>query len=106
MNNEETIEASDLAQVVLHLRYMRNDLRVIGRKVDEMATRAEVESLRKEMNDKLDAMKSEMDLQSAGSKFSRALSLFTRMGAALAVVGSLAGLAVALVHFLDRVPVK
>jgi len=106
MEREETIEASDLAQVVLHLRYMRNDLRSIKERQGEMATRTEVEQLRTEMNGKLDALKKELDTQSTGSVFDRVLSLFTRIGAAVAVLLALWALLSKAVHFIDFVPVK
>ena len=106
MDREETIEASDLSQVVLHLRYMRSDLRQIKERQGEMATRTEVEQLRSEMNGKLDALKKELDTQSTGSVFDRGLSLFTRVGAAVAVLLALWALLAKVVHFVDLVPVK
>ena len=106
MSGEETIEASDLAQVVLHLRYMRNDLRQIKERQGEMATRSEVEQLRTEMNGKLDALKKELDQQSSGSVFDRGLSLFTRIGAAVAVGLALWALLSKFVHIVDLLPVK
>ncbi len=106
--SDDQLEATDLQQVVLHLRYLRQELRLVGSKVTElssqMATRGELESVRTELNGKLDALRREVHGQSVGNAFEHALTLITKVGTALIVLGTLGGGVYAFVKFIDRVP--
>jgi hypothetical protein len=110
MASEEPIEATDLQQVVLHLRYLRKDVQHIGQKVeelsDDMATRAELEAVRAELNEKLDALKAEIDANTASSTASRVLGMVTKVGTAMASLVAFGAAIAAFVHFIDRVPTK
>ena len=108
MNDDHPLDASDLGQVVLHLRYLRADLGKVSTQVtnlsSQMATRGELESLRTELNIKLDDLRREVHDQSAGSTFERTVSLVTKVGSALIVLSTLFGGLYVFVHFIDRVP--
>ena len=101
----DEIDATDLAQVVLHLRYLRADLKAVSSTVTDlatqMATRAELESVRTELNGKLDKLRAEVNERSASNTFERMLTMITKIGAAIAVLMTVAGLGIAFVHFLD-----
>lgn len=103
--SDEQLEAKDLGEVVLHLKYMRREIRDTGEKVTElagqMATRAELESVRTELNKKLDDLRTEMHARSASSTLERALALITRVGAAVAVILACGGGVVAIVRYFD-----
>ena len=108
--SEHELDAADLGQVVLHLRYLRADIKTLGAKVSElsgdMATRKELEEVRTELNGKLDDLRKEVHAQSAGSTFEKFLSLTTKVGGAAAVLMGAAAAFAALVHFLDKLPVN
>lgn len=108
--SEHELDAADLGQVVLHLRYLRADIKTLGSKVSElsgdMATRKELEEVRSELNGKMDKLREEVHAQSASSTFERFLTLTTKVGAAIAALMLAGGSVVALVNFLDRIPAK
>jgi hypothetical protein len=74
-----------------------------------MATKEDIKALENRMQSfvtrsEFDALASQVKSGSIGSAFDRGLSLFTRLGAAIAVLISISGLVAAAVHFIDRVP--
>lgn len=105
MNGEQTLEAASLEAVVIHLTYLRNEIRDTGTKVTElaghMATKVELESLRTELNKKFDDLRAEVRAKSVGSRLERALTLVTKLGAAATVLFTACGGLVLLVRYLD-----
>ena len=109
-SSEELIDAKTLGEVVVHLKYLRADVKAVGGKVcelsSEMAPRTELEEVESRINGKLEQLRADMESRSVSSEFDRLLDRMIRVGKAFAVVAATGGGIAAIVHFLDAVPVK
>jgi hypothetical protein len=105
--------ATSLAEVDVHIRYLRRDLQTL---LANMATKADIEQLARRMEGyatkdelarttaEVARIASEVKTGSVGSTFDRWLSVVTRIGTAGAVVAGFFAAMAALIHFMDRVP--
>ena len=95
--------------VDIHLDYLRKDMRAVLAAIATMATKDDIKALEHRMQSfvtrsEFDALANQVKSGSIGSAFDRGLSLFTRVGAAIAVFVATCGLIATAVHFFDRVP--
>jgi hypothetical protein len=95
--------------VDIHLDYLRKDMRAVLAAIATMATKEDIKALENRMQSfvtrsEFDALASQVKSGSIGSAFDRGLSLFTRVGAGIAVFVALCGLVATAVHFFERVP--
>lgn len=95
--------------VDIHLDYLRKDMRAVLAAIATMATKDDIRALENRMQSfvtrsEFDTLANQVKTGSIGSAFDRGLSLFTRIGAAIAVLVAVGGMVAAVVHFLDRVP--
>lgn len=112
MSDIDSIEdkpATSVAEVDIHIRYLRRDVSTLLRSVQGMATKADIQALASKMEDyatkdELKRLADEVREGSVQSTFDRWVSIITKMGAAAGVLAGLAAALAALVHFLDRVP--
>lgn len=112
MNDIDNIDekpATSLAEVDIHIRYLRRDLSTLLRSVQGMATKADIDALATRMEgyatkDELNRLAAEVRDGSVQSTFDRWLSIITKLGAAAGVIAGSAAAIAALVHFLDKVP--
>jgi N-acetylglucosamine kinase-like BadF-type ATPase len=99
-----TIEALDA-----HLYHLQNSINALVASVAEMATREDVASLGRRLDDfatkgELSALEKRLTDGAPGKSFDRFLSFVTRVGAAGVVIVALVGGIVALVRFVDHLP--
>jgi negative regulator of sigma E activity len=103
--------AASIAVLDLHLDYLRRDVAKLVEAVGNMATKADIEHLSRRMDtyatkDEVRALEAKVQSGSVPSTVDRWLTAVTKVGAAAAVLCAAAASVAALVHFLDRVPVK
>ena len=109
MSDTERKAATSIEVVDLHLDYLRRDVAKLVEAMGNMATRDDIARIEGQLSrfaTKDDLRQAEERWQggSVQSTFDRWLSAITRLGSAFAVIAAGAAAAVALVHFLDRVP--
>lgn len=107
--DQHTRPTISLDVVDIHLDYLRKDMRAVLAAIATMATKDDIRALENRMQSfvtrsEFDTLAQTVKSGSIGSAFDRGLSLFTRIGAAVAVFVSICGLLAAAVHFLDKVP--
>ena len=109
-SSDELIDAKTLGEVVVHLKYLRADVKAVGGRIgdlsSEMATRKELEEVEARINGKLEQLRADMEARSMSSEVDRMLDRVVKVGKALAVLAATGGAIAAIVHFLDAVPVK
>lgn len=108
--------ATSLAEVDVHIRYLRRDLRSLLSSVQQMATKADIDSLARRMEGyatkdelarttaEVARIAGEVRSGSVSSTFDRWLSVITKLGTAGAVFAAFFAAIAALVHLLDKVP--
>ena len=107
--DQHTRPTISLDVVDIHLDYLRKDMRAVLAAIATMATKDDIRALENRMQSfvtrsEFDTLASQVKSGSIGSAFDRGLSLFTRVGVALAVFVATCGLLAAAVHFFDKVP--
>jgi hypothetical protein len=105
--------ANSLAEVDLHIRYLRRDLQTL---LANMATKTDIENLARRMEGyatkdelartaaEVARLSGEVRSGSVASTFDRWVSVITRLGTAGAVVAGFCAAVAAFVHFVDKVP--
>ena len=113
MSEPDDKPATTVAELDLHFRYQRRDMAALMERLDaitrNMATKADIETLTTQMREfvrrgEFEDLKRLVTEGNASTTFWRLVEAVTKIGAAVAVIATIGGLVVALVHFADKVP--
>lgn len=106
MNGNPALEVKTPEGAAVLLSVLVNSVGDLTKEVrdlrDHMATKAELETMRQELLLKIAELRSEFKADSPGTKFGNFLTLITKLGAALGVLGAWTYAVVEIVRYIER----